>query len=142
MAGAVPRDEFNFACLKAALLLRRQVREALRRHISRGHVSLSARIERAEESPIQVDEARFAAYVAQLKELGRRHGLAAELDLATVLRLPGVVVTGSVEEVGGSLRSVATAAGGVPAGRAMGRGQGHPRPAGSPSVLRRPAAYG
>lgn len=79
-----------------------EVREALRRHIARGHVSLSARIERAEESPIQIDEARFSAYVAQLKELGQRHGLASELDLATVLRLPGVVVTGTVEDVGGT----------------------------------------
>lgn len=79
-----------------------EVREALRRHIARGHVSLSARIERAEESPIQIDEARFSAYVAQLKELGERHGLASELDLATVLRLPGVVVTGAVEDVGGT----------------------------------------
>lgn len=78
------------------------VREALRRHIARGHVSLSARIERADESPIQIDEERFAAYVAQLKELGERHGLASELDLATVLKLPGVIVTGTVEEAGGT----------------------------------------
>lgn len=78
------------------------VREALRRHIARGHVSLSARIERADDSLIQIDEARFSAYVAQLRELGERHGLAAELDLATVLRLPGVVVTGAVDEVGGT----------------------------------------
>ena len=79
-----------------------EVREALRRHIARGHVSLSARIERAEESPIQIDEARFSAYVAQLRELGERHGLAAGLDLATILKLPGVVVTGAPEDVGGS----------------------------------------
>src|SRR3989337_1377164 len=59
------------------------VREVLRRHIARGHVSLSVRIERSEESPIQIDEARFSVYVAQLKELGERHGLAADLDLAT-----------------------------------------------------------
>ena len=44
------------------------MREALRRKVSRGHVTLSARFERdaeAEASPI--DEARFAAYVAQLR---------------------------------------------------------------------------
>jgi len=78
------------------------VREALRRHIARGHVSLSARIERIDDSPIQVDEARFSAYVTQLRELGKRHGMASELDLATVLRLPGVVVTGATEEAGGT----------------------------------------
>ena len=79
-----------------------EVREALRRHVSRGHVSLSARTERAEESPVQIDEARFAAYVAQLRLIGARHGLASELDIATVLRLPGVVVSGNVEESGGT----------------------------------------
>ena len=78
------------------------VREALRRHIARGHVSLSARIERTDDSPIQVDEARFSAYVTQLRKLGKRHGMASELDLATVLRLPGVVVTGATEEAGGT----------------------------------------
>ncbi|MEO6332311.1 MAG: YicC/YloC family endoribonuclease [Gemmatimonadaceae bacterium] len=78
------------------------VREALRRHIARGHVSLSARIERIDDSPIQVDEARFSAYVTQLRELGKRHGMASEPDLATVLRLPGVVVTGATEEAGGT----------------------------------------
>lgn len=78
-------------------------REALRRHIARGHVSLSARIEKVDDSPIQIDEERFSAYVTQLRELGQRHGLASELDLATVLRLPGVVVTGATEEAGGSV---------------------------------------
>src|SRR5688500_17801369 len=79
-----------------------EVRDALRRQISRGHVSLSARIERVEDSPIQVDEARFALYVAQLRDLGQRHGLSGELDLATVLNLPGVIVTAAAEESGGS----------------------------------------
>jgi len=78
------------------------VREALRRHVARGHVSLSARTERVEDSPIQIDEARFSAYVTQLNDLAARHGLAAAPDISTVLRLPGVVVTGSTEEIGGS----------------------------------------
>lgn len=78
------------------------VREALRRHVSRGHVSLSARSERSEDSPVQIDEARFAGYVAQLRLLGARHGLSAELDLATVLRLPGVVVSEAADEAGGT----------------------------------------
>lgn len=84
------------------------VREALRRQISRGHVSLSARIERVEDSPIQVDEARFATYVAQLRDLGKRHGLPADLDLATVLKLPGVIVTAATEDIGGSAAELVT----------------------------------
>ncbi len=84
------------------------VRDALRRRISRGHVSLSARIERVEDSPVQIDEARFATYVTQLKELTQRHGLSKELEIATVLRLPGVIVTGSPEEATGSAAELVT----------------------------------
>lgn len=79
-----------------------EVREALRRSVSRGHVSLSARTERLEDSAIAIDETRFAAYVAQLRELASRHGLAADVDLSTVLRLPGVVSSGTPDEPGGS----------------------------------------
>lgn len=79
-----------------------EVREALRRSISRGHVSLSARTERLEDSAIEIDETRFAAYVSQLRELAGRHGLEPEVDLSTILRLPGVVASGTPEEAGGS----------------------------------------
>jgi uncharacterized protein (TIGR00255 family) len=49
-----------------------------------------------------VDEARFGAYVAQLRALAQRHGLADSLDVATVLRMPDVLATAEVEEPGGS----------------------------------------
>jgi uncharacterized protein (TIGR00255 family) len=75
------------------------VREAMRRGVTRGHVTLSARFERETEadggSPI--DEVRFGAYVEQLRGLQERHGLAA-LDVATVLRMPEVFVTGTPRE--------------------------------------------
>ena len=46
------------------------VREALRRKVSRGHVTLGARFEReGEEDVSPIDESRFAAYVAQLRAL-------------------------------------------------------------------------
>jgi uncharacterized protein (TIGR00255 family) len=68
------------------------VREALRRGVTRGHVTLSARYERDEESAVglPIDEARFAAYVAQLRALQERHGLTDTLDVGTLLRLPDV----------------------------------------------------
>src|SRR4051812_6544748 len=68
------------------------VREALRRGVTRGHVTLSARYERDEEAAagLPIDEVRFAAYVAQLRALQERHGLADTLDVGTVLRLPDV----------------------------------------------------
>src|SRR5687767_900282 len=53
-----------------------EVREALRKSVGRGHVTLYARIEdAAARSGAVIDEDRFAAYVAQLRILQARHGL-------------------------------------------------------------------
>jgi uncharacterized protein (TIGR00255 family) len=77
------------------------VREALRRGVSRGHVSLSARFER-EAAPDQVapiDEVRFGGYVRQLRDLQVRHGLSRELDVGTVLRMPEIFSASAREEL-------------------------------------------
>jgi uncharacterized protein (TIGR00255 family) len=70
------------------------VRETLRRQITRGHVTLSARTHR-DVAAIggTIDETRFAGYVQQLGALKARYGLGGEVDLATVLRLPDVIVS-------------------------------------------------
>ena len=68
-----------------------EVREALRKRLSRGHVRLSVRMEREASRGLSIDEDRIAAYVQQLRELKDRLGLAGEVDIATVLRLPDVI---------------------------------------------------
>jgi len=80
------------------------VREALRQRIARGHVSVFVRVARDGEGASAIDEGRFAAYVDQLRALQRRHGLAGDLDVGTVLRMPEVFAsrTGEVEEEGGT----------------------------------------
>ena len=77
-----------------------EVREALRQRIARGHVTLTVRVERDEEAPrrVAVDESRFAAYVATLRDLQQRHGLGGEVDIATVLRMPEVFAAPAAEE--------------------------------------------
>jgi uncharacterized protein (TIGR00255 family) len=78
-----------------------EVREALRRGVSRGHVTLTARVDRTEANPGgTIDEARLAAYVTRLRELQSRYDLAGEVDLATVLRLPDVVTAGGDDDQG------------------------------------------
>ena len=67
-----------------------EVREALRRRIARGHVTLSARTERS-SSGSSVDEQRFASYAAMLRDLRDRHGLDGPIDVATVIRMPDVM---------------------------------------------------
>jgi len=78
-----------------------EVRETLRRRVGRGHVTLFVRIEdSAAASGPTIDEARFSAYVEQLKELKARYGLAGEVDVATILRLPDVLVSEREEASG------------------------------------------
>jgi len=70
------------------------VREALRAAIARGHASVTVRTHRdISDSMAGVDETRFAAYAAHLKALRDRYGLGGEVDVATVLRMPDVVVS-------------------------------------------------
>jgi uncharacterized protein (TIGR00255 family) len=76
------------------------VREALRKRVARGHVTVFARTERdaTTAAPPVVNELRFGAYVAQLRDLAARHGLSPELDVATILRLPDVLAASAAPE--------------------------------------------
>lgn len=78
------------------------VREVLRKAIARGHVSLSARTERDDttENSLVVDERRFADYVEVVRGLQQRYGLANDLDIATILRLPDVLGSDAHDESG------------------------------------------
>ena len=81
-----------------------EVREALRRGVTRGHVTLTARVERHNAEDARIDEERFGSYVEQIRKLQERFGLAAPIDAATILRLPDVMAseaddaTGTAEE--------------------------------------------
>lgn len=75
-----------------------EIREMLRRRISRGHVTLTVRIASDADAARVVDDERFGAYVDLLRDLSLKHGLAGDVDLATVLRLPGVIDDGAVEQ--------------------------------------------
>ncbi len=90
-----------------------EIREQLRQKIARGHVTLTARIDRDSITPV-IDETLLADYLTALKALQKKHKLAGELDLATLLRLPDVIAAPSEELGPGSgdalVRLVATAA--------------------------------
>ena len=80
-----------------------EVREAMRLKVSRGHVTLTARSERLATQAVTIDDERFAAVVAQLRDLHDRHGLAGGVDLATVLRMPDVMSAPRDEEDTGTV---------------------------------------
>jgi uncharacterized protein (TIGR00255 family) len=84
-----------------------EVREALRRAISRGHVTVTARIDRSQGADAVIDEARFRSYVERLKELKEKYGLEGPIDLATVLRMPDVIAGDAAEDQGSAGELVA-----------------------------------
>jgi uncharacterized protein (TIGR00255 family) len=77
-----------------------EVREAMRKGISRGHVTLMARVDRRAANGGRVNEERFGAYVDQIRRLQERFGLSSELDVGTVLRLPDVIASNEEEDDG------------------------------------------
>jgi uncharacterized protein (TIGR00255 family) len=84
-----------------------EVREALRRSISRGHVTVMARMERAQRAETVIDEQRFSAYVQRLRDLKEKYVLEGPIDLATVLRLPDVISAEAEEDPGTAEQLVA-----------------------------------
>jgi uncharacterized protein (TIGR00255 family) len=80
------------------------VRERLRQRIARGHVAMTARLDREQSSKAAaINDQRFGEYVAILRDLQSRHDLSQTLDAATVLDLPGVVDSGVDEAEQGSV---------------------------------------
>jgi uncharacterized protein (TIGR00255 family) len=74
-----------------------EIREILRQKIARGHVALTARVDRGANTGQVIDEARVALYAAALKDLQKKHSLGGEVDLATILRLPDVIASPNEE---------------------------------------------
>jgi uncharacterized protein (TIGR00255 family) len=79
------------------------VRELLRQQIARGHVALTARVDRDSAPGGGINERRFGEYVSVLRGLQQKYGLTADLDAATVLSLPDVVDTLAREEDEGTV---------------------------------------
>ncbi len=74
------------------------VREAMRLKVSRGHVTLTARIERVPGAAAVIDEDRFGRVVEQLRALQARFALDGGVDVATVLRMPDVIATPKADD--------------------------------------------
>jgi uncharacterized protein (TIGR00255 family) len=83
------------------------VRDAMRRGITRGHVTLSARVERTQLEDARIDEARFGTYIEQIRRLQERFGLSGDVDAADVLRLPNVIASRDEETEGTAAELVA-----------------------------------
>jgi uncharacterized protein (TIGR00255 family) len=78
-----------------------EIREWLRRHISRGHVNASVRVESPAGTPrgLKLDDERVQTYVTLLNQLADRFGVAGGADVHTIARFPDVFVRDEGEDV-------------------------------------------
>jgi uncharacterized protein (TIGR00255 family) len=77
------------------------IRQVLRDRLSRGHVEMTLYVEPARAATVQVNREIIAAYLRVIEDLRREFKLMQELDLAALLRLPGVVaIAGTVGPLG------------------------------------------
>ena len=84
-----------------------ELRELLRQKITRGHVALTARLDRDAAGSSSIDETRVAYYANALRELQKKLALPGEVDLATILRLPDVIGSSSDEVDAGTGEALA-----------------------------------
>lgn len=70
------------------------VRDALRAHVARGHVTLSVRVERdaVAAGRVRLDAGRLADYADAYREVAASFGAPPTLSFTDVLRLPGVLL--------------------------------------------------
>jgi uncharacterized protein (TIGR00255 family) len=88
-----------------------ELREQLRKGVARGHVTATARIERAANEVQAIDEQKVARYAELLRGLQQRHQLDGPVDLATILRFPDVIASGQDQESVGTAAEVQKLAG-------------------------------
>src|SRR4029078_13041184 len=77
-----------------------EVREAMRKAVARGRVSLFARVERRESDSGRIDEEQFRAYVEQIRKLQEQLVLGASGDVGAILRVPNVIAAPDDEVAG------------------------------------------
>jgi uncharacterized protein (TIGR00255 family) len=87
-----------------------ELREQLRKGVARGHITATARIERAATDVQEIDEQKVARYAELLRGLQQRHKLDGPVDLATILRFPDVLAIGQDQESAGTAAEVQTLA--------------------------------
>ena len=68
-----------------------RLRQAVREKIHRGHLDLHISVEPGKSAPVHVNRELLQAYLNAAEELREKTGAKDELDLVSLLRLPGVV---------------------------------------------------
>ena len=73
-----------------------QMRRVLKERLRRGHVEVTLQVDRKTAGQMQLNTDLLEAYVGAYHEAAALHGVSAEPDLNTMLRIPGVMSTDAV----------------------------------------------
>lgn len=88
-----------------------RIRQIVRERVRRGHLDVTVRYERAASAAVGVNQDVAASYLQAVDALRKQFGIQTEPDLATILRLPGVIgsafATASSDEEIAQLEAVA-----------------------------------
>src|SRR5260370_28754538 len=68
-----------------------RLRQTVRDRIHRGHVDVHVNVEPGKAAPVHVNKELLQAYLRAADELRQQTGAKSELDLVSLLRLPGVI---------------------------------------------------
>jgi len=68
-----------------------RLRQTVRERIHRGHVDIHLSVEPGSAAPVHVNQELLQAYLRAADDLRRQTGAKSELDLVSLLRLPGVI---------------------------------------------------
>jgi uncharacterized protein (TIGR00255 family) len=73
-----------------------RIRQIVRERVRRGHLDVTLRYELAGPAAVSVNQEVAAAYLRAIEDLRKQFGVKTEPDLASVLRLPGVIGASAV----------------------------------------------
>jgi uncharacterized protein (TIGR00255 family) len=68
-----------------------RIRQIVRERVRRGHLDVTLRYELAGPAAVSVNQEVAAAYLRAIEDLRKQFGVKTEPDLASILRLPGVI---------------------------------------------------
>jgi uncharacterized protein (TIGR00255 family) len=89
--------------------LEMKLRRLLKEKLSRGHVDVALSMERAGGKGISLNRPLVHSYVEAFRAMARETGVAAEVDLNAILRLPGMLDEGGGEALGADFDEAVTA---------------------------------
>src|SRR5258708_11618123 len=68
-----------------------RMRQIVRERIHRGHIDVNVNVQPGAAVPVQVNRDLLQAYAQSAEELRRQLGASSDLDVVSLLRLPGVI---------------------------------------------------